>query len=67
MAQTLTPMLSPFNAAYIFGSFLVSAQPNDIDIMLVYQDYTPEVETAIDTIPIYIKNNTGLNAHLRNC
>ena len=58
-AQILAPTLRPFKAAYVFGSFIVSAQPNDIDILLVYQDYTPEVKAAIDIISIFVKNITG--------
>ena len=46
----LKNIFSFFDEVYLFGSVLVSNAPNDIDILLIYQIYSPQVQSELTKV-----------------
>lgn len=54
-------MFDLFSDVYIFGSVVVKANyPNDIDLLLVYEKYSDELQNQLKKISEHFKNAFGL-------
>ena len=57
--------LSGFSEVYLFGSILQGAQPNDIDMLLVYHEYNDRgsMEDEKGQIVDWLASHTGIDCH----
>lgn len=54
-----------FDSVYLFGSVLdVNKTPNDIDLLLIYSEYTNKINDEITIISLALENACGLPVDL---
>lgn len=49
-------IFSEFSKAYLFGSSLNNECPNDVDILLVYDKYSRDIENKKNAIELFLHN-----------
>lgn len=68
VARMIEEHLSLFNSfihVYLFGSSLKpQAFSNDIDLLVIYSDYSEKVSSALKTIAVKLEMVSGLPIHL---
>jgi predicted nucleotidyltransferase len=65
--QSITTRLPESSIAYIFGSFLSSASPSDIDVLVVYDTETCPPDLAYELHRDFInqlRSSVGLDVHI---
>lgn len=63
--RKLIPILRDVEHVYCFGSALfVNAKPNDIDILIIYQEYTNAISQQIKKFAQEAENASGLKVDL---
>lgn len=48
-----------FDKVYIFGSILNQKYSNDIDLLLLYRDYSDDIKENINAITVYLEIQTS--------
>lgn len=57
-------LFDSFNKIYLYGSILNSEKkPNDIDILLVYTEYSNYIMTDLNIISCFLANHNDLPIH----
>ena len=58
-------LFEQFNEVYLFGSVLDDHKvPNDVDILLIYNQYTTEITEEISRVLILLENLLGISVDL---
>lgn len=52
-------LLSIFKEVYIFGSVINNSKYNDIDILLIYRNITPELHSKKNKLKDFLENKLG--------
>ncbi len=58
------PKLEDFASAYLFGSILCKNNPNDIDVLLIYTQYSSSLLEIVKNVQFDLENFFQLPVHL---